>query len=158
MRLMSLTRFRFGTTRPPMQSVPNSCANRRPAWIVFLVLWLNLVSARAVIFYSTGDPNYNTTAPGDSLTNSGWQYEGTWGGFLGTPIAPKYFVTARHVGGRLGDSLLFRGVAYPTSAVYDNPDSDVRIWRICGTFPDYSPIYTNANEVGQSCVVIGRGT
>src|SRR5262245_49612636 len=158
MRLMSLTRLHFATTRPRMQSVPTSCLNRRLARIVFLVLWLNLVSARAVIFYSTGDPNYNTTAPGGSLTNSGWQYEGTWGSFLGTAIAPKYFVTARHVGGRLGDPLLFRGVAYPTTAVYDSPDSDLRIWRICGTFPDYAQIYANTDEVGQSCVVIGRGT
>jgi hypothetical protein len=119
---------------------------------------LNIISARAIIFYSTGDPNYNTTAPVSSLTNSGWQYEGFWGSFLGTPIAPKYFITAEHVGGNVGDPFIFRGVAYLTTAVHDDPDSDLRIWRICGTFPQYAQLHINTNEVGQSFVVIGRGT
>jgi hypothetical protein len=141
-----------------MQSVPDFCRGRPSALIVFLTLLMNVFSARGVIFYSTGDPNYNTTAPSGSLTNSGWQYEGTWGIFLGTPIAPKYFITAEHVGGIVGQTIVFRGVAYSTTAVYDDPDSDLRIWRICGTFPDYAQIYTATNEVGQNCVVIGRGT
>jgi hypothetical protein len=119
---------------------------------------MSLGSAHAIIFYSTADPSYNSTAPSGALTNSGWQYEGTWGGFLGTAIAPKYFITAEHVGGSVGDPIVFRGVAYRTTAVHDDPDSDLRIWRICGAFPDYAQIYTNTNEVGQSCVVIGRGT
>jgi len=114
--------------------------------------------AKAVLFYQTGDPNYNTTAPGGSLTNSGWQFEGFWGSFLGTPIAPKYFITAGHVGGTVGEVFNWNGVGYPTTAVYDDPDSDLRIWRICGTLPDYAQLYTDTNEVGQSFVVFGRGT
>jgi hypothetical protein len=141
-----------------MQSSPDICLSRRPLVIVFLALVLNTGLARAIIFYSTGDPNYNTTAPGGSLINSGWQYEGTWGGFLGTPIAPKYFITAEHIGGQIGGLFFFRGIAYPTTAVFDDTDSDLRIWRICGTFPDYAPIYTLTNEVGRNFVNIGRGT
>jgi hypothetical protein len=141
-----------------MQSVPDSCISRRSALIVFLALLLNTISSRAIIFYSTGDPNYNTTAPGGSLTNSGWQYEGIWGGFLGTPIAPKYFITAQHIGGAIGQTIVFHGVPYTTTAVFDDPDSDLRIWRICGTFPEYAQIYSNTNEVGLSFVVVGRGT
>ena len=114
--------------------------------------------APAVVFNSTGDATYNTTAPSGTLTNSGWQYEGFWGDFLGTAIAPKYFITAEHIGGAIGQTFVFHGVPYTTTARYDDPDSDLRIWRICGTFPEYAPIYTNTNEVGQSCVVIGRGT
>ena len=60
--------------------------------------------------------------------------EGTWGGFLGTPIAPKYFMTAEHVGGAIGQTFVFHGVPYTTTAMYDDPDSDLRIWRICGAF------------------------
>ena len=156
--LKTLTRLPPETKRPRMQFVPDACIGRRSALIVFFALLLSISSAQAIIFYSTGDANYNTTAPSGTLTNSGWQYEGTWGGFLGTAIAQRYFITAEHVGGQVGDPLVFRGVAYPTIAVHDDPDSDLRIWRICGTFPDYAPIYTNTNEVGQSCVVIGRGT
>jgi len=123
-----------------------------------MAMFQGLIPARAVILYSTGDPNYNSSAPGGSLTNSGWQYEGFWAGFLGTPIAPKYFIAAKHVGGQVGDSIDFRGVAYHTTAMHDDPNSDLRIWRICGAFPEYAPIYTNTNEVGQSLVAIGRGT
>src|SRR5438128_1202823 len=155
---MSLTRLRRGTKRPRVKSVPDSCIGRRVSLAVFLAFLLSIDSARAIIFYSTGDTSYNTTAPSGALTNSGWQYEGIWGGFLGTPIAPRYFITAEHVGGSVGQTFVFRGIAYPTTAVYDDPDSDLRIWRVCGTFPDYAQIYTSTNEVGQSCIVIGRGT
>ena len=144
-----------------MQYVARSCASRRRPMLVSLVcasLVLSVPSAKAILFYQTGDPNYNTTAPGGSLTNSGWQFEGLWGSFLGTPIALKYFITAKHVGGSVGDVFNWKGVGYRTTAVYDNPDSDLRIWRICGTFPEYAALYTNTNEVGQGLVVFGRGT
>ncbi len=141
-----------------MQFVLHSRISRRRGIIFLLALLQGVIPAKGVIFYSTGDTNYNTTAPSGSLTNSGWQYEGFWGGFLGTPIAPKYFITAEHVGGQVGNPFVFRGVAYPTTAVHDDPDSDLRIWRICGTFPAYAQIYTLTNEVGRSLVVIGRGT
>jgi len=156
--LMSLTHLRLETKPPRMQSVADSCLSRRSSLIVFLALLLSIGSAQAIIFYSTGDPNYNTTAPGGSLTNSGWQYEGTWGGFLGTAIAPKYFITAEHIGGAIGQTFVFHEVPYTTTARYDDPDSDLRIWRICGAFPTFAPIYSNTNELNKSFVVIGRGT
>src|SRR5437762_2953945 len=147
------------TKCPLMQPFARSCVSRsRPVLIVFISLWLGGISANAVLFYATGDPNYNTNAPGGSLTNSGWQFEGTWVGFLGTPIAPKYFIAAGHVGGGVGAPFVFRGVTYTTTAVYDDPSSDLRIWRVCGTFPDYAQIYTNTDEVNKSFVVFGRGT
>jgi hypothetical protein len=112
----------------------------------------------AVIFYSTGDPTRNTTPPTGALTNSGWQYQGQWGAFLGTPISTKHFVAAAHVGGTVGDPFLFRGVTYITTAMVDDPYSDLRIWRICGEFPDFAPLYDGLSEVGQQFVVFGRGT
>jgi len=142
-----------------MQPFARFCVSQsRPLLIVFISLWLSGISANAVLFYSTGDPNHNTNAPAGSLTNSGWQYEGLWGNYLGTPIGPKYFITAGHVGGGLGAPFVFHGVTYTTTAVYDDPSSDLRIWRICGTFPDYAQIYTNSDEVSRSFVVLGRGT
>ncbi len=116
------------------------------------------IRVNAIIFYATGDTNYNTTAPTGILTNSGWQYQGLWVGFLGTPIAPKYFITAAHVVGSIGDPLVVNGVSYPTSAVFDDPQTDLRIWRICGTFPEFAPLYTNDDEIGKTLVVFGRGT
>lgn len=130
----------------------------RPWLVAATALLLPAAHVRGVIFHSTGDPAYNTNAPAGNLADSGWQFQGLWGGFLGTPIAPKYFITAGHVGGVIGQAFVFNGVPYATTAVFDDPDSDLAIWRICGTFPTYAPLYANNNEAGRSIVVIGRGT
>src|ERR1051325_131555 len=127
--------------------------------LVCLSLLLGAAPAQAIIFYTTGDPNYNTTAPGGTLANSGWQFEGIWeNSYLGTPIAPRYFITASHFGGSVGDLFTLNGTQYTTTAFYDDPDSDLRIWRVCGSFAAYAPLYTNSNEINKSLVVIGRGT
>ncbi len=157
--MKSLTHLWRVTKCPQMQPLARSRMSRNNrALLVFVPLLLSASSVNAVLFYSTGDPNYNTSAPTGSLTNSGWQYQGIWGDFLGTPIAPKYFITAQHVGGVIGQTFNFRGVQYTTTAAYDDPSSDLRIWRICGTFPDYAPLYTKSTEVNKSFVVFGRGT
>ncbi len=116
-----------------------------------------LPAARAVLFKSTGDPTYNTTEPGGALTNSGWRLEGNRSTFLGTPIAPTYFVSAKHVGGNVGDLFQLNGFAYQTTAFFDDPGSDLRVWKVAQTFPSYAMLYTNTNEVGKNSVVFGRG-
>jgi hypothetical protein len=45
-------------------------------------------STQAVILYGTGDPTANISAPAGALANSGWQYEGQFGDFLGQPSLP----------------------------------------------------------------------
>jgi len=72
-------------------------------------------NVHAVVFFSTGDPAKNITAPGGPLAGSGWQFQGEWGATLGTPIAPNYFITASHIGGTEGDSFVFSGSTYPTT-------------------------------------------
>src|ERR1700730_8147019 len=125
--------------------------------IVFLIS-IAFTPARAILFDSTGDPSFNTTAPTGSLAGSGWQFEGDWLGFIGTPIAPQYFITAAHIGGTVGDIFTFNGVPYTTTATFQSPTSDLRIWQVSGTFPTFAPIYTASDEVGKSLVVLGRGT
>src|SRR5205823_3718296 len=70
--------------------------------------------AGAVIFVSTGDPNFNTTAPTGTLANSGWQWQGDWntggGNFTATPIGTHYFVAAAHTG--VSDRMTLNGVDY----------------------------------------------
>jgi hypothetical protein len=126
--------------------------------IIFFVCIFFAADSNAVIFYTTGDPTYNTNAPTGVLTNSGWQYQGQWGSFLGTVIAPRYFITAKHVEGAVGQTFRFAGQDYATVASYTCPDSDLRIWRVCGSFPIWADLYTNHNEVGLPIVVMGRGT
>lgn len=130
---------------------------QKTAAILFSLL-LAAAPARAVIFASTGDPACNTTAPAGALTNSGWQYEGQWNGFLGTPIAPTFFLAAQHVGGSTGQVFVLNGYNYHAVAYADSPDSDLRVWQVAETFPYYAPLFTGTNEVGQHCVVFGRGT
>ena len=114
--------------------------------------------AGAIIFQSTGDTNYNTTAPSGALTNSGWQYEGSWGNYLGTPIAPQFFIAANHVGGTTNDVFLFNGLAYHPVAAFKTFDSDLTIWQVRETFPSYAPLYTSSDETNKHLVVFGRGT
>jgi hypothetical protein len=111
----------------------------------------------AVLFKSTGNPTYNTTAPTGSLTNSGWQYEGFWNGYLATPIAPTFFLAAKHIGGSINSLFVFNGLNYHTVAVSSNSNNDLLIWQVAETFPQYAPLYTNTNEVGKHCVVFGTG-
>lgn len=117
-----------------------------------------VTDVRAVILLGTGDPSVNTTAPTGVLVNSGWQFEGQWGDFLGTVIAPNYFITASHVGGSIGQSFRFGGVNYTTVADIADPSTDLHIWKVDGTFPFYAQLYTKSDEPGRPLVVIGRGT
>jgi hypothetical protein len=116
------------------------------------------LSARGVIFYSTSDPLYNSTPPAGELDGSGWHLQGSWSAFLGTPISPQHFVTAKHLGGSPGLRFSLEGIEYTTTAVFDDPDSDLRIWKIRGRFPQFAELYPRTDEVGKDLVVFGRGT
>src|SRR5437016_2395406 len=128
---------------------------RVPLLMLFTLL---AIRGQAVLFTSTGDPSYNTNAPSGSLTDSGWQFEGQWGVYLGTPIAPTFFLAAHHVGGSPGDAFVWNGFTYHTVAFFDEPNADLRIWQVAETFPSYAPLYTKTDEIGKPCVIFGRGT
>jgi hypothetical protein len=115
---------------------------------------------RAVILYGTGDPTANTSAPTGTLAGSGWQYEGQFGGFLGTVIASNFFVTAKHIGGNIGQTFTFNGANYTTIAVFPGPDSDLQIWQVAGNFAVHAPLFSGApgGEVNLDLIVFGRGT
>jgi len=128
--------------------------------LIFAIAATPSLPLHAVILYGTGDPSANTAAPTGTLANSGWQFEGQFGGFLGTVIASNYFITAKHIGGSVGQSFVFDNVSYVTTAVFPDPSSDLQIWQVAGTFPTHAPLYSSApgNEVNLGLVVFGRGT
>ena len=136
-----------------------------PAFKQFLVRMLLCVAllcaassrARAVILYATGDPSVNTTAPDGELAGSGWQFQGDFGGFLGTPIAPQFFITAKHIG-QAGGVFSFGGIDYSLVRQFPDPQSDLAIWQVNGVLPSIAPLYSRTDEVGKQLVVIGRGT
>ncbi len=137
---------------------PSSLAQFPLALLGCGALLIGALRADGVLFFSTDDPTYNTNAPTKTLTNSGWQFQGTWGLFSGTVISPNCFITSKHLGGAISNVFVFRRIEYPTVAFYDDPNGDLRIWRVSGVFPTNAPLYSKSNERGKSFVVIGRGT
>ncbi len=125
--------------------------------LAVLVALLATGPARGLIFFSTGDPAYNTRPPLGKLANCGWQWVGTWGGFQGTVIGPHQFIAARHTGGRIGDAFMLDGVKFTASAFFDDTGDDLRIWMVHGTFRSWAPLYKGRDEAGKPLVVIGRG-
>jgi hypothetical protein len=112
--------------------------------------------ASAVLLYESAQRN--TTAPRNSLANSGWQWEGLWNGYLGTALGKRYFVSANHIGGEPGEVFKYDDKDYRAINEWTDPDSDLRIYEIAGALPDWAPIQTHADEVGQAAVFFGRGT
>jgi hypothetical protein len=127
---------------------------------VLVGFFIMLTPLRAVILYGTGDVTANTTAPTGALADSGWQYEGQFSAFLGTIIASNYFITAKHIGGSVGDTFTFNGVNYTTTAKFPDPSTDFQIWRVAASFPTHAPLFSGpaGSEVNLGLVVFGRGT
>ena len=132
-------------------------AFRARVLLIVLAMLTFAAAASGVILYRTGDPTANTTAPTGALAGSGWQYEGNFGAFLGTAIAPHYFVTAKHLGAG-PTQFFYHGVNYTISRSFADPGSDLRIFEVAERLPLYASLYIRSDEVGQHLVVIGRGT
>lgn len=126
-----------------------------------LVILAAVLTGRAgavILLNPEPDPPENKVAPTGRLAGSGWEFQGTWGGFLGTPVAPQFFITAKHCGGNVGQVFSLGGTSYKTVKRFDSPSSDLTLWEISGTFPAYAPLYTKSDEVNKQLVVFGRGT
>ncbi len=128
---------------------------------ILLAIGLCLFPLRShgVILARTGDSMENRTPPDNDVAGSGWNYQGDWGSYSGTPIAPQYFLSASHIG-QAGGVFVYRGVTYTIAASFQDPFSDLLMWKINETFPEgsYAPLYTKNDEAGQRIVAIGRGT
>jgi hypothetical protein len=114
-------------------------------------------NTRAIIFFASGDLNYNTTPPTGELADSGWQWQANWQGYCATPIAPNWFLTSKHLPVPLGKEIEFRGRKYQTTAVFRDDQSDLALWRVCGEFPAFAPLFATNDEAGQTCVFFGYG-
>lgn len=124
---------------------------------ILLVLFMT-GSASAVLFYSTGEPSYNTNAPIGTLANSGWQFQGRFGSYLGTPVGPHHFIAAKHVSDvSIGTKFYYNGEVFTTVAKTNDGASDLTIWNVAERFSSYAPLYSRTNEVSKGLVVFGRG-
>ncbi len=129
-------------------------------WCLCLVFALSERS-QAVILLESGDPQHNTTTPGD---NSGWQYEGRFSWSMGVPIGPYFFITATHVTGTpqvpVFPSFNFRGDTYLTIGRHNIAGTDLTVWEVDHSkpFPTWAPLSSGSTDIGATATLIGRGT
>jgi hypothetical protein len=129
----------------------------RPVVLGLVVLATAASQADAVILYRSA--TRNTSAPSGTNYNSGWQWQGNWAnGFSGTPIASKYFISAAHFGGGVGQNIWFGNKNHLVTQMWDDPSTDLRVYKISDTFTTYAPIYTGTSETGKRAMIFGRGT
>jgi hypothetical protein len=127
--------------------------------------------SRAIVFYSTGDANHNTAAPTGIYADSGWQYQGYFGSFLGTMISPQHFITVQHIGTQ-GSTFIHKAamnggpadVTYTVNSAangglgyWDITGTDFRVYQVNETFTSYAELYTGTLEIGSTLVTMGRG-
>ena len=129
--------------------------------IVALLFLVSANNSSAVYIYGSSD---NTNAPTGLCGNDkqGDFYPVVNGQILkvsGTPIGRTNFITAKHNGGNIGDTFVFRGETYQTVGFEDNSSTLLRSWKVDKLFPNnsWADIYTNRNELGKQFYVHGRG-
>jgi hypothetical protein len=147
-----------GRRGPNAAIVPFRRVTRQLVWLSLVLFLAGHLRSDAIVFFATADPDHNTTAPPGELASSGWELQGLWGAYLGTPIAPNYFIAAQHIGGAIGDKFRLNDLDYTTIGFFDDPSSDLRIWQISGQFKNYAGLYAGSDEAGKYLIAFGRGT
>jgi hypothetical protein len=154
-----------------MPNLPSPPTLAFPAAALIGALGLLLAgTAEAIIFDSTGSSTFNDSAPTSTYADSGWQWQGQFGSFLGTMIGPHQFITAQHFGmqgNTFTSTAAFNGSA---TVIYNialdglgNPiytdiaGTDLRVVQVVETFASYATIYSSSDEVGHEMLVTGRG-
>jgi len=147
-------------------------------WFYSGLSWLGLAAAvlgfsstaRAVIVYGSQGNNYATGPNYTSVPDGVGSYEGVFGAALGTPIAPRFFVTAYHVDeGGPGSTGFFtyanntaNSTVYDVQCVNEIGNTDLAVWEIqpsdADSFTYYAPLEQSAPALNSPLVVIGRGT
>lgn len=111
----------------------------------------------AVLFLKTDNPDHNTTAPTNEAEARAWHLQGIWRTCQGTPIAPRWFLSAKHIGGAIGDAFTVHGKTHYAIARILDPESDLVLWGVTGSFQDHAALFSDGDETGQHMLVFGRG-
>ncbi len=113
-----------------------------------------------IILYSS--PGRITTRPDDANGGPGWDLQGAWGSYLGTPVASQYFITANHVGGDSTMKFRINNTDYSIDSTFNGVGyvalNDLRIWKITGSFSNWAYLYNGYDEINKAVTIIGRGT
>lgn len=123
--------------------------------ILLLLFLLPLSPAHAII--TLGDEGRMLAPPSGAYQNSGFQFTGKWGSFVGTAIGPHHFITAGHVGGGVGDTFTLQDKQYTAEGLTFVKGTDLAVWRVKEQFPHWVELYDKQNETGKEIILYGRG-
>lgn len=84
----------------------------------------------------------------------GWV--GSWNGSSCVAVGRYWFVTAKHVGGSVGQNVTMRGVEYRAVEIRPHPSYDVQLIRVAEVVPGYHKLAVNVG-LGDPVVVGGYG-
>jgi hypothetical protein len=124
---------------------------------IFLSLHVFSTNLEAVLFFATDDPEHNTTPPTDEAEARAWHLQGIWRTCQGTPIAPRWFLSAKHIGGAIGDAFTIQGKTHYAIARILDPESDLVLWGVTDSFQDHAALFSDDDEIGLRMLVFGRG-
>jgi len=89
---------------------------------------------------------------------------GQFSGASAVAIAPNYILTVNHSGGGVGSTAILGGISYTVTQSVPIGNADLQVDQIANSatllpanLTQYTPIYTNTNEVGQQVIIGGFG-
>ena len=125
---------------------------------LFLIVAFQNYQIPAVIFLNQNSADHNTSKPEGELNGSGWDLHGFFNAFTGIHIHRNCFITAKHIGGHIGNTFRYQNVDYQTIAYYPDPKTDLIIWQVDAPLSMFAKVADSLPGVGSEVVVFGRGT
>ncbi|HEX8324279.1 MAG TPA: PEP-CTERM sorting domain-containing protein [Tepidisphaeraceae bacterium] len=132
--------------------------------LVASVLSVGLWHASAQAVIVTGPQGRNTSAPAGSLAETGFNLQGNFGDFLGTPVSSNWFVTAAHFGIPDNKLTTVDGVVHPVTNRVPVAGTDLVLYQVSVPFNAnqvasiYNPATDGALTTADPIFVYGRGT
>lgn len=83
-------------------------------------------------------------------------YVGKWNGSSGVPVDTHWFLTAKHVGGAVGQNFLLQDTLYTAAEIVDHPTADLRLVRVEQEMPGHHEIASDP-KIGDPAMVGGYG-
>jgi PEP-CTERM putative exosortase interaction domain len=148
-----MSRTLTGRRRPPLPAAVAAVAA-----LSLLVAAAGAPPARAIVTY--GSDVRLTSPPPASLLDHGYQYIGPDNTYFNPlPVAPNYFLYAKHVsGGRVGQTFQYFGQSYTIQEVIPHPTNDLALLRVDNVFTNPIPLYQpGGSEVGAEVFIAGKG-
>lgn len=95
-------------------------------------------------------------ANNDAMSDPVNGYVGTWNGSSAVCIAPNWIISAKHVGGAVGQSFTMRGQQYRAVEIQTHATQDIQLIRVAETLPGYHSLATGV-EAGDLAILGGWG-